>query len=145
MQRYCAYQDRCHHEVRQKLVKLGLYGDNLEEVLYDLVTEGFLNEERFARSFTRGKFRMKGWGRIRIEQELKKRQISEYCIRKGLEEIEATAYQKQLYATLQKKGDSLAGNPPFEQRSKAGQYAIRRGFEPDLVWAAARELFPEDG
>ena len=88
MQRYCAYQDRCHSEVRTKLIELGVYGDTLEEIMAELVIERFLDEERFARSYVRGKFRLKKWGRVRIKRELKLRKISAYCQRKGLEEIE---------------------------------------------------------
>ena len=79
LQRYCAYQDRCHQEVRTKLIDLGVFGDTLEEIITDLIKDNFLNEERFARSYARGKFRMRKWGRIKIRQELKLRKISDYC------------------------------------------------------------------
>ena len=86
MQRYCAYQERCHEEVRSKLLNMGVYSDWREEIIVQLIEENFLNEERFARSFARGKFRIKQWGRNRIRQELKKRKISDYCVRKAMEE-----------------------------------------------------------
>ncbi len=92
LQRYCAYQDRCHSEVRSKLLDLGIYGDELEEIIAELITDNFLNEERFARSYARGKFNIKKWGRHRIKQELKRRQITDYCLRKAMEEIEETDY-----------------------------------------------------
>ena len=85
IQRYCAYQDRCHQEVRTRLLDMGVYADWLEEIIVQLIEENFLNEERFARSFARGKFRIKQWGRNRIRQELKKRNISAYCIRMAME------------------------------------------------------------
>ena len=88
IQRYCAYQVRCHQEVRTRLLDMGVYADWLEEIIVQLIEENFLNEERFARSFARGKFRIKQWGRNRIRQELKKRNISAYCIRMAMEEIE---------------------------------------------------------
>ena len=78
LQRYCAYQDRCHQEVRSKLLDLGIYGHDLEEVIVALIEDNFLNEERFARSFTRGKLRIKHWGRNKILQELKKKNI--FCL-----------------------------------------------------------------
>ena len=96
LQRYCAYQDRCHKEVRSKLLDLGVYGDELEAIIAELVTENFLNEERFARSYARGKFRMRQWGKKRIVRELKVRDISEYCIRKALLEIEEDVYYENL-------------------------------------------------
>ncbi len=110
MQRYCAYQDRCHSEVRSKLLDLGIYGDELEEVIAELITDNFLNEERFARSYARGKFNIKKWGRIRIKQELKRRHITAYCLRKAMEEIEEEDYLKTLEGLIRKKADQMT-NP----------------------------------
>ena len=107
LQRYCAYQDRCHQEVRNKLLELGIFGDDLEEIIYDLIQENFLNEERYARSFARGKFRIKKWGRNRIRQELKMRNISDYCLRKAMTEIEENQYLNVLREVLRKKDNSL--------------------------------------
>ena len=105
LQRYCAYQDRCHQEVRNKLINLGVYGQVMEEVIVELIQENFLNEERFAKSFARGKFRIKTWGRNRIRRELKLRAVSDYCIRKGMEEIPDDDYLEALDAFLQRKND----------------------------------------
>ena len=141
LQRYCAYQDRCHQEVRTKLLELGIYGEDLEQIIVELIRENFLNEERFARSYARGKFRIKRWGRIRIQLELKKRKISAYCIRKGLEEIDEEEYQKVLEEMLQKKIAASKLSNTFQRNSKAGQYAIGRGFESWLVWDTIRKLY----
>jgi regulatory protein len=92
LQAYCAYQDRCHSEVRSKLLDLGIYGDDLEDIIVALIEDNFLNEERYARSYARGKFRIKQWGRLRIRRELKFRKISDYCIRKAMEEIDENDY-----------------------------------------------------
>ncbi|MEL6660799.1 MAG: regulatory protein RecX [Bacteroidota bacterium] len=141
MQRYCAYQDRCHSEVRSKLIELGVYGDTLEEIMAELIIERFLDEERFARSYVRGKFRLKKWGRIRIKRELKLRKISAYCQRKGLEEIEEAAYQKTLREILQKKlVDYGRKYNAFESGSKAATYAQGRGYETALIWPIIKEL-----
>lgn len=134
MQRYCAYQDRCHQEVRSKLLELGVYNADLEEIIVELIEEKFLDEERFARSFARGKFRIKQWGRKRIEQELKQRQISAYCIRKALEEIEQTEYEESLLAILEKKNRQLNEADSFKRKNKLAQFALQRGFEGELVW-----------
>ena len=107
MQRYCAFQERCHSEVRQKLLELSVYGDTLEEIIAELIADNYLNEERFARSYARGKFRTKAWGRNRIKQELKMRRVSEYCIRKGLEEIEEDDYLATLEKVIHKKLEEL--------------------------------------
>lgn len=140
MQKFCAYQDRCHKEVRSKLLKLGVYGDTLEEVIMELILEKFLDEERFARSFVRGKFRIKRWGKNRILRELKMRNVSPYCIKKGMEEIEADIYLKTLEEVLVKKNRLLKEPNEFKRRNKLAQYAIGRGFEPNLVWEEVKKM-----
>lgn len=144
LQRYCAYQDRCHQEVRKKLVDLGIYGDDLENIITDLIAENFLNEERFARSYARGKFRMKQWGRTRIQQELKQREISDYCIRKAMEEIEEEIYLKTLHDLIEKRIPQVSETKPYQIRKKLADYAIRRGFETPLVWETVKRMVPDD-
>lgn len=134
LQRYCAYQDRCHQEVRSKLLDLGIYGNDLEEIIADLIEENFLNEERFARSFARGKFRIKKIGRNRIKRELKQRQVSAYCIRKAMTEIEEEDYHKTLCEVIVKKYRNLKEADDFVRKGKVAKYVISRGFEPKLVW-----------
>ncbi len=140
LQRYCAYQDRCHQEVRGKLLDLGIYGDDLEEIIVDLIQENFLNEERYARSFARGKFRIKKWGRNRIRQELKMRNISSYCLRKAMTEIEDGEYWDTLMAVLQKKDSQLKEDDSYKRKNKLALYGISRGFESKIVWEAIHEM-----
>lgn len=140
LQRYCAYQDRCHSEVRTKLIELGCYGQDLEDVMASLIEDKFLDEERFARSFARGKFRMKQWGRTRIRQELKMRQISDYCLRKAMEEIKEEDYLKTLQEVLEKRASQIAELDDFARKGKLAQYAMSRGFESDVVWELLREM-----
>lgn len=134
LQAYCAYQERSHQEVRTKLLKLGVRGHELEEVIAQLVSDDFLNEERFAVAFAGGRFRMKKWGRKRIEVELKKRGVSSYSIRKGLAEIDEQAYLETLASVAEKKADLLKGEDAFARKNKVARYLISRGFEPQLVW-----------
>ncbi|MDX1943437.1 MAG: regulatory protein RecX [Saprospiraceae bacterium] len=141
MQRYCAYQERSHREVRGKLLDLNIYGDDLEEILAQLIADNFLNEERFARTYARGKFRMKQWGKRRIVQELKRHEVSDYSIRKALEEISEKDYNITLQEVIQKKKASLAETDNFILRNKIAQYAISRGYEPDLVWQILETIF----
>lgn len=143
MQRYCAYQERCHQEVRSKLLDMGVYGDWLEEVIVQLIEENFLNEERFARSFARGKFRIKQWGRNRIRQELKQRAVSDYCIRMAMQEISEADYRSTLEAILLKKAGALREEEPFKLRNKLAQYALSRGFEPELARQLIDDLFSQ--
>lgn len=134
LQRYCAYQERSHQEVRSKLIELGVFGQTLEAVMAELIEGNFLNEERFARAFARGKFRMKQWGRRRIVQELKQRHISEYCIKKALEEIDEREYLETLKSIIYKKQASLPpGEPLAVQRMKLMRYALQRGYETALL------------
>jgi regulatory protein len=140
MQRYCAYQERSHKEVRGKLLDLGIYGDDLEAILAELIADNFLNEERFARAYARGKFRMKQWGRRRILQELKFRGVSAYSTRKAMEEIPETDYLETLENVVRKKYDSLKEPDDYKRCNKTAQYAISRGFEPNLVWQAIERL-----
>jgi regulatory protein len=133
LQRFCAYQDRCHQEVRRKLLDLQIYGDDLEQIMVELIQDNFLNEERFAQSFARGKFRIKQWGRLRIVRELKARDISEYCIRQGLKEIEETEYRKTLRQLLEKRQAQLGELEPYPLRYKLYQYAQTRGYEPEYI------------
>lgn len=143
LQAYCAYQDRCHKEVRSKLLDLGIYGDDLEEIIADLIEENFLNEERFARSFARGKFRIKQWGKIRIKRELKQRDISDYCIRKAMEEIEEEDYQKTLESILLKKNARLNAPNLYTRKAKLAKYAMSRGFEHNLIWEILNRITDE--
>ncbi len=140
LQRYCAYQDRCHQEVRSKLLDLGIYGDALERVIVELIQENFLNEERFAKSYAGGKFRIKKWGRTRILRELKMRKISAYCIKKAMQEIEDDAYQKTLYQLLEKKNEFLREPNYYKRKKKLATYLIYKGYESHLVWAAINEV-----
>lgn len=133
MEHYCAYQDRCHSEVRTKLLNLGIYGEDLEEIIVSLIGDNFLNEERFAKSYARGKFRMKHWGRLRIMRELKFRKISAYCMKKAMAEIEEEEYFEVLEKVLLKKRGSLREKDSFKLKIKLTQYGISRGFEMEII------------
>lgn len=138
LRKYCAYQERCHQEVRSKLISLKVYGDDLEEIIAELISENFLNEERFARTFARGKFRMKMWGRNKIKQHLKIKRVSAYCLKKAMEEIEEEEYIETLQSILRKKIDRHDNLKPIIARDKAIQYAISRGFETSIVYDQIR-------
>ena len=138
--RYCAYQERSHKEVRDKLYEYGLYRDEVEELLSALITEGFLNEERFAKAFAGGKFRMQRWGRIKILNELEARGLTSNCIKIGMKEIEDADYIKTLREILERKLNQLDEENAFVKRDKLARYAIQKGFEPDLVWPEVKSL-----
>lgn len=139
---FCAYQERCHKEVLERLAEWGIYGADAEGLLVKLIELNYLNEERFAKAFAGGKFRVKQWGRLRIKQELKMRDISPYCIELGLKEIEEAEYKQTLMEVLEKKLKSIKANKPAELRNKAYQYALSRGFEPSFIWECLAILVP---
>ncbi len=140
---YCAYQDRCHQEVRSKLIDLGIYGDDLEDIITNLIIDNFLNEERFAQSFARGKFRIKKWGRNKILQELKRKHISPYCIKKAMKEIDEDDYVKVIQTLLEKKVPLVKGKNEYAIKVKLARYMITKGFEPELIWDAINDIFDE--
>lgn len=140
LQAYCAYQDRCHSEVRSKLLDLGIYGDDLEEIIVALIEDNFLNEERFAKSYARGKFRMKQWGRLKIRRELKFRKISDYCIRKAMEEIEEDDYRKTLKEVILKKKNLTKEPNAYKMRVKLIRYVSGRGYEMEVIKDVINEL-----
>jgi regulatory protein len=141
LQRFCAYQDRCHQEVRSKLIDLGIYGDSLEEIIANLIQDNFLNEERFARSYARGKFRIKQWGRNRIKKELFLRNISAYCIKKALEEIDEEHYVQTMDHLIEKRRTVIKEKNLFVLRGKIANYLIGKGYESHLAWERTKNSF----
>jgi|TARA_B110000305_G_C19257228_1_gene547683 regulatory protein len=133
-QKYCAYQERCHSEVRNKLYEWGLYKSDIEGVIVSLIQDDFLNEQRFAEAYSRGKFRMKKWGRIKILSELKKRNISDYCQKKGLDQIDEEEYLVALADILERRERQEKETNPFRRKQKLATYINSRGFESNLVW-----------
>lgn len=131
---FCTYQERSQQEVRNKLYDYGLHETEVDEVLSDLIVQGFVNEERFAKTYVGGKFRAKKWGRVKILQGLKQHKISEYCINKGMKEIDDVAYETTLIELLEKKSRSVIATNEFERNTKLARYAIGRGFESSIVW-----------
>ena len=137
LQKFCASRERCHQEVRNKLLSLKVYGDDLEEIISQLVTNGFLNEERFARSYARGKFRMSKWGRTKIIYGLKGKHVADYCIEKGLEEIDEEEYLALIDELLEKQ---LKGDYSFDTKRKVVASLQRKGFETPLILERMAEI-----
>jgi len=133
LKHYCAYQERCHSDVKEKLFSLGIWKKDQDEVVSALIEEGYLNEERFAMAFAGGKWRIKRWGKGKIKYELKLRGVSDYCIRKAMKEIDDTDYKTNLQKLAKKKYDSLKGLQPALRKRKTISYMVGRGFEAELV------------
>lgn len=137
---YCAYQERSQQEVRDKLYEWGLWPEAIENIIARLITGNFINEERFAHAYARGKFNQKGWGRLKIRQGLRLKKVPEILIKKALLAIDNDDYLKSLLNVLTKKAGALTERDPFKRKYKLQQYAISRGYESDLVADVVREL-----
>jgi regulatory protein len=141
IKQYCIYQERCHEEVKEKLYSFRLYKTDVEETLSKLIEENYLNEERFAIQYAGGKFRMKQWGKVKIKHALKHKQVSEYCIKKALKEIDESQYNKILKKLAEQKTKSLQGERNiFIKKRKLQDYLFQKGFETGLVREIVKDL-----
>ena len=131
---YCAYQERCHSEVKEKLYSLGMNKNETNELLSELISDNYLNEERFAIQFAGGKFRIKQWGRIKIKYGLKQKQVSDYCIKKALKAIDESDYKKTAEKLFEQKLRTLkAEKNSFIKKRKLQDHLLQKGFETDVV------------
>jgi regulatory protein len=140
LRQFCAYQERSHQETKYKCLELGLRGEEVDEAIAELIAENFLNEERFAKAYAGGKFRIKQWGRRKIMMELKQKQVSAYCIKKGMAEIDEDDYIAVLHKLAEKKYQSLKGEIAIKRKYKAMQYLLQRGFESELINEALEQI-----
>ena len=136
LKHYCGYQERCHHEVTDKLYSLGVRKADQGEIIAALISEGYLNEERFAIAFAGGKFRVNEWGRVKIKYELRQKHVSDYCIKKALRQIGDEDYIKVLQKLATQKYASLKTEQYLVRKKKTMDYLVQRGFEASLVEAA---------
>jgi len=133
LKHYCAYQERCHSEVKEKLYNLGVGKKDHDGIIATLIEEDYLNEERFAFAFAGGRFRIKQWGRVKIKYELKQKQVSDYSINKALKQIKEKEYWAVLKKLAEDKYASLKNEQPFLRKKKTMDYLLRKGFEGELV------------
>ena len=140
LEHYCAYQERCHQEVRQKLQGMGMIPIAVDTIINRLIEDNYLNETRFAMAFARGKFKIKKWGKQRITRELKMRDISAYNIKAALEQISDTAYQQTLWELAEKRCAAIKESNVYKKKKKLADYLLYRGWESHLVYEVVREL-----
>ncbi len=135
MERYCAYQERCHKEVHQKLKDMRMIPEAIDQIIHHLLQHNFLNETRFSQAFARGKFNHKKWGRNRIIRELKLRDISAFNIKIALKEISEDAYLGTFEALVEKRLEQLSNESNLlKKKKKLADYLLYRGWESQLVW-----------
>jgi len=130
---YCAYQERSQYELRNKLYEWGLHQKDAEEIISELIDQNFLNEERFSGAYTLGKFRIKGWGRMKIKQGLKLKGVPDKLIAKSLMAIDMDDYLSKLEQLLEKKSKTITEKDPFKRRYLLSRYAAGKGYESDLI------------
>lgn len=141
IKQYCAYQERCHNETKEKLCSFGLNKNEVDECISKLIDENFLNEERFSIQFAGGKFRIKKWGRIKIQYELKQKGISSYCIKKALAALDNSAYYNTFHKLAQQKLKTLKGEKNiYIKKKKLRDYLLIKGFETGLVYEVVNGL-----
>lgn len=140
LRQYCAYQERSHSEVQQKLYELGIRKQDHDEIISTLIEEDYLNEERFAKAFAGGKFRMKDWGRKKIFYALKEKKVSEYSIKQAMKEIDEEEYLKNLKELTEEKYNSLKEEQYLVRKKKTIDYMLQKGYEFDLVTKALNDL-----
>lgn len=140
MKLWCDRQERCHSELRTKLYSESLYGSQVEMLIAELISQNYINETRFAQAYVSGKFRIKRWGRVKIRQNLKLKQVSLYCIKEGLKEIDEQEYAKTIIRLIEKKKhDYRKEKNPYLLKNKIAKYVMSKGFEGDLVWNRVNE------
>jgi len=138
---YCAYQERCHTEVKNKLYSLGLHKNEVDQLLPRLIEENFLNEERFAIAYAGGKFSMKQWGKEKIKYALRQKQVSNYCIRKALASINNNDYRKTFISVANKKLITLRSEKnSFKKREKMKAFLLQKGFEIEVISEYLKEV-----
>jgi len=140
LMQFCAYRDRSQKEVEEKLREMRMIPEACEQITIQLMRENFLNEERFAHSFVRGKFRIKKWGRIKIKQELKQRDISAPLIKSAFTEIDESEYFASLESVAKKKFKLIKEADPYKKKHKLVTYLQQRGFEIPLIFEVIEQF-----
>ena len=140
LESYCAYQERCHVEVAEKLRGFKLSESERNQIMVRLIEHNYLNEERFASLFTISKFHQKKWGKIRIKNELKARRISDFLISKSLKEIPSEEYQDTFHTLAEKHWDTLVEKNAIKKRKKYCDFLLRKGWESELIYEKVKAL-----
>lgn len=140
LEHYCVYQERCHKEVEQKMRDFILIPEAKEMILLSLMQDNFLNEERFSKSFARGKFRIKNWGKQRIIRELKFKDISAYNIKMALKEIDENEYLKTIYRITENRNEVISETNIYKRKQKLIGFLMRKGFENELIYKVVNEV-----
>ena len=138
---YCAYQERCLQEVEKKLSDWGFYGEQANNLIADLISNNFLNEERFASAYVSGKIRIKKWGKLKIKINLNQKKISQYSSKKAFNEIDELEYIENLNYLANKKFKQVKGKNKWDKKAKIQRYLLSKGYENELVYEVLNKIF----
>lgn len=130
---YCAYQERSQQEIRNKLYEWGLWSNDVEEIISELIQTNFLNEERFTAAYVSGKFNIKHWGKVKIKQGLKLKKVPDKMIQRALNSIDYDDYLKAILVAAEKKSRTITEKDPYKRKYKLVSHLLSRGFENDLI------------
>ncbi len=140
IQQYCSLQDRCQSDVEKKLTNWGLLETQIKEIVKHLKKNNYINEQRFCDSYTAGKFKIKKWGKVKIQFHLKLKGISSHYIRNSFRLLLMDDYIKSIQYLLKKKLPLVKSNDNYEKNAKAAKYLIGKGYEPHLVWEEIQKI-----
>ena len=140
LERYCVYQDRCHKEIETKLREFVLIEEAKNQIILHLMEHNFLNEERFSKSFARGKFKIKRWGKQRIIRELKFRDITAYNINTALKEIDEETYLNTITEIAEKRNRLIKESDIYKRKKKLSDFLMRKGYEFELIYSTVTEV-----
>ncbi len=138
---FCAYRERTQQELRDKLYTYGLFSEEVEEVIAFMITNNFINEERYAKAYAGGKFRVNHWGKTKILYHLKQKGLSSYCIKEALKEIQYADYVEKIDFLIMRKKRHYEDTNEYLWKSKLANHLISKGFESKLVWERINDLF----
>jgi len=137
---YCAIMDRCQYQVLNKLKSYGVSDALADDLLIELIQNKYVDEERFARSYCSGKFKIKRWGKKKISFELYKLKVPKSCVERAMAEIDQSDYMDTIAHLTDKKMDTLKDKNTFVRKKKVVDYLLRKGYESELVWSYVHKL-----
>ena len=140
MAKYCAYQDRCINDLNKQYDKYKLAETLRKKITQRMISEGFINEERYVRSYVYGKLRNNYWGKLKITYALKQKEINNNLIQKVIDEVKESEYTFLISDLIQKKATSVRETDPYIRKNKIARFLIQKGFESDLVWRSINNL-----
>jgi len=144
IEQYCVYQDRCHSEVEEKLKSFGLIQNVIDVLMESLIENKFLDEERYARAYTRGAYRHKKWGWVKIKNQLKQKGLTSYCIKKSYEEIDQEEYNEMIQYQLKKKWQTIKGKNKYDKINKLTRFGLTRGYEYETITSLLNDIVTEE-